>query len=157
MSGETEKDESGWTTDTLNYYLSGRIDDLRVLLDERYQTQQKAMETALTAADKAVQAALAAQEKAITKAETAAEKRFESVNEFRATLADQQSQLLTRGEYDAQHDALVDKVNGLADRLNRSEGQSAGVRLTGGVLVATITAAAAIVGVVTGLIVVLTR
>lgn len=41
-------------------------------------------------------AALASSEKAIMKAETAADKRFDSVNEFRATLTDQASRFVTR-------------------------------------------------------------
>jgi hypothetical protein len=146
MSGETEKDESGWTTDTLNYFLSARIGDLRALLDERYRAQSEALLTALRSTDKA-----------ITKVETATEARFASVNEFRATLADQQSQLLTRAEYDANHAALVEKISDLTDRFNLREGQHAGVRMSAGALTATITVAAAIVGIVTGLVVVLTR
>lgn len=42
--------------------------------------------------------ALAAADKAVTKAEIATEKRFEGVNEFRATLADQAARLLPREE-----------------------------------------------------------
>jgi hypothetical protein len=42
--------------------------------------------------------ALAAADKAVTKAEIATEKRFEGVNEFRATLADQAQRLMPREE-----------------------------------------------------------
>lgn len=52
---------------------------------------EKAVATAMTAAEKAVATAMAAAEKAVTKAEFAAEKRFDAVNEFRQTLADQQA------------------------------------------------------------------
>lgn len=46
----------------------------------------------------AVQAALGAADRAVMKAEGAAEKRFEGVNEFRQTLADQQRTLIPRAE-----------------------------------------------------------
>lgn len=66
------------------------------------------------AQEKAVAAALAAAKEAVSKAEGAAEKRFESVNEFRNTLKDQQSGLATRPEVDARFKAIEDKIVGLA-------------------------------------------
>lgn len=51
---------------------------------------------------------------AINKAETATEKRFEGVNEFRATLSDQQKTFLTAAEYKSAHQNLVDLVNASA-------------------------------------------
>lgn len=89
--------------------LAARIDALRELMDERDRSYierftasernvvtamsaaEKAVATAMTAQEKAVATAMAAAEKAVTKAEAAAEKRFDSVNEFRQTLADQQA------------------------------------------------------------------
>ena len=78
---------------------------------QRFDAQQEAVSTAMTAAEKAVSAAMAAAEKAVAKAETAAEKRFEAVNEFRQTLGDQQRTFLTRTEYNVQHQALSDRVD----------------------------------------------
>lgn len=65
MSGETARQESGWTVDTLKQHYDQRFIDL----------------------DVAVQAALKAAEKAVTKAETAADKRFELLNELRSGVA----------------------------------------------------------------------
>jgi hypothetical protein len=123
MSGETEADVSGWTVDTVRVDLQRQIlamavvwdrqlNDFRVMLQERYETQTKAieaafvasqtaMQTALTSAEKAVQTASTAAEKAVTKQEIATEKRFESVNEFRQTLTDQAGTFMTRGEAQA--------------------------------------------------------
>ena len=109
MSGETESDESGWTTDTLRYYFQQQLNDLRQTHQERYETQTKAvdaaflaqqtaMQTALTAAERAVATALLSAEKAVTKAELAADKRFEAVNEFRQTLSDQTATFMPRTE-----------------------------------------------------------
>lgn len=160
MSGETEKEESGWTVDTLNYYFQNqidemqksfqhRIDELQNMLQERYETQTKAveqaflaqqtaMQTALTAAERAVATALLSAEKAVAKAEVAADKRFESVNEFRAQLADQANTFLSRTE------ALIaiagvrteaeggirrnaERIQELADRINTAEGNRTGL------------------------------
>jgi hypothetical protein len=127
VSGETEQNVSGWTTDTLHIYMQVQIDDLIRMLDERYVTQTKAldaafvaqqtaMQTAFKSADTAVAAALLSAEKAVTKAEVASEKRFESVNEFRAQLNDQAATLLSRAEADARLQALGDKIESIADR-----------------------------------------
>ena len=48
---------------------------------------------------------------AINKAEVATEKRFESVNEFRAQLSDQQKTFLTANEYKSAHQNLLDLVS----------------------------------------------
>jgi hypothetical protein len=183
VSGETEDNVSGWTVDTLHSHLirdiaevdariqvqieasATRLEDLRAMLQERYATQTKAvdaaflaqqtaMQTALTAAETAVTKALESAEKAVVKAETAAEKRFESVNEFRAQLADQASTFMPRIEAEARIAVNIEKIDAIAadvakmiprtealaykdhnagrisdleNRLNRSDGKGAGL------------------------------
>lgn len=51
------------------------------------------------------------QKEAILKAEHAAEKRFESVNEFRSTLADQQNTLARKAEIDIRFKVLEEKID----------------------------------------------
>jgi ABC-type Zn uptake system ZnuABC Zn-binding protein ZnuA len=68
------------------------------LYTERFEAQEKWMREALQAQDKKVEAAYLAAEKAVNKAEAASEKRFESINEFRAQLKDQQATFITRSE-----------------------------------------------------------
>ena len=89
MSGETETRPSGWTVDTLKEYIQQRFTDQ----------------------DKAVQSALSAAKEAVNKAETAADKRFEAVNEFRQTLSDQTSTFMSRTEYEAKYDALQKQLD----------------------------------------------
>lgn len=72
---------------------------------------EKAVATAMTAAEKAVATAMAAAEKAVTKAEFAAEKRFDAVNEFRQTLADQQSTF-------ARSDAMLSSLDRITQTSN---------------------------------------
>lgn len=131
-------DDSGWTVDTLREFLLERVNgehaltrqqiaDLRALLQERYETQTKALDAAFVAAEKAVQTALASAEKAVTKAETAAERRFESVNEFRQTLTDQASTFMPRAEAETRVDALAEKLDALATRIDKSEGRGHGL------------------------------
>lgn len=126
MSGETEKQVSGWTVDTLKEYFEQRIQDQ----------------------DKAVQAALIAAKEAVIKAETASEKRFESVNEFRGQLADQTATLMPRAEVNTKFDAFNDKLTGLTDRINTSQGVKQGSELTIGKIYGAIAAFAAIITIV---------
>ena len=110
MSGETEANISGWTVDTLHQHLSRRMDDLDRALSRRMDDS-----------DKAISAALVSAEKAVTKAESASERRFESVNEFRAALADQTSTLVSRTEYLTAHKGLEDKLAAVSERLGSLE------------------------------------
>lgn len=127
-----------WTAENHAAYLERRLDDderltaqriadLRALLQERYETQTKALDAAFVASEKAVQTALASAEKAVTKAETASERRFESVNEFRQTLTDQAMTFMPRSEAESRLGALAEKLDGLATRLDKSEGRSGGI------------------------------
>lgn len=84
--------------------------------------------------DKQVTMSLAASDRAVQKAEFASDKRFESVNEFRATLSDNSRLFMPRLEYEQAHRNLEDRIttiasasdtriNGLMDRLNRREAE----------------------------------
>lgn len=72
--------------------------------DLRYQQRWEAQQIG-------IREALSSAEKAVTKAENAMEKRFDGVNEFRETLSDQAAAFLTRVEYNAAHQALIDKID----------------------------------------------
>jgi FtsZ-binding cell division protein ZapB len=94
MSGETERDVSGWTTDTLHTHLQRQlndligqiqrqIDDMQKQLERRFEAERHAVDLAFeahraltnatgVATDKAVQAALAAQKEAVQVAQDAA-------------------------------------------------------------------------------------
>jgi len=125
--GQTKANPSGWSVDTIKDYVIGIIDERDRRYEQRFEAQQTALKDALQAAEKAVGAALTAADRAVAKAEAAAERRFESVNEFRATLSDQASNLLPRAEADARFLNLGDKVESLAKSIDRGEGKSVGL------------------------------
>lgn len=64
-----------------------------------------------------------------------------SVNEFRQTLSDQTANFLPRTEYGSAHQALVDKINDLATRMDKTEGRSSGFGASWAILVAAVTIA----------------
>lgn len=88
MPGETEEKPSGWTVDTLRVEMLGRLEAMDRRYEERFE----------------------AQEKAVLKAEIASEKRFDSVNEFRATLSDQTATLMPRAESTLRWEAASERI-----------------------------------------------
>lgn len=103
--------------------VSERLAALDRLMEAKFVTFQVLVDSQ---AEK-VALALSAADKAVSKAETATEKRFESVNEFRASLADQATNLVPRAEFVTKTEAIVEKLGDLTDRINRSEGKGAGI------------------------------
>jgi hypothetical protein len=75
-----------------------------------FDASKVAIDQALASAKEAVAAALAAADRAVSKSEMAADKRFESVNEFRSTLSDQQRLLMPRSEAELMLKTLSDKL-----------------------------------------------
>lgn len=111
-----------WNVETLREYLlaliaandvkyTGLFDESKNAVREAFLAQQTAMQTALTAQKLAVDTALIAQKLAVDKAEIAADKRFDSVNEFRALVADQQRTYIPRAEVALLIETLTDKVD----------------------------------------------
>lgn len=174
--GETEKEVSAWTVDSLHELMNSKllgletvIHNLRSMLQERYQTQtiaidtafirqETAMQTALIAAEKAVQTALASAEKAVEKAEDANAKRFDSVNEFRGQLSDIVSTFPSKVEVDIRFVAMEEKIHGLSAKLeaqisplaiyvNREQGKTAGIGQAWTVLLGLIGAAATLIAI----------
>lgn len=101
--------------------------------EERFRAQETAINAALLAQKTAIDAALAAADRAVTKAEVAAEKRFESQNEFRGQLKDQQVNFVMRAELSAIEKRFDEKIITLErqnDNLHKSrallEGEKTG-------------------------------
>lgn len=123
-------------------YLEAQISGLKETLIAQIVSQKEAINAALVSADKAV-----------LKAEMASEKRFESVNEFRATLSDQQRDMATKSECDlrfkamderitesmktrqAQSDALSARIYELAENMREQKGKSSGAAGLWGLIV----------------------
>jgi hypothetical protein len=87
-------------------------------LDERFESQEKAVSAALAAAEKAVNAALLAAEKAVTKAEISQQRVNEGQNEFRGTLKDQAADLMPRAETELLVKELRAQLDDLRSRLD---------------------------------------
>jgi len=98
---------SSWTVDTLKDYLEAVIGGNDKLYGERFESQKIA----------------------VLKQEAANEKRLDSMNEFRATLKDQQVTLLPRSEAELSNANLVRQLDAITVEVNslrESRGASAG-------------------------------
>jgi uncharacterized Rmd1/YagE family protein len=97
-----------------------------VTAEEDRITLREYIDMRMDASDKAVSAALASADRAVSKAESATEKRFESVNEFRAALADSGRLLMPRSEAEQSFRVLSDKTDALTRRLDAKDSQGKG-------------------------------
>jgi hypothetical protein len=121
---------------------------LREYVDTRFEAQEKAVAAALAAQEKAVAAALAAADRAVAKAETAAERRFESVNEFRATLTDQARTFMPRAESEQALRGLTEKLDVLTNRVNARDERSSTWASGWGLIVGLVGVVAAVISIV---------
>jgi len=79
------------------------------------------------AAKEGVSAAMAASEKAVLKAETANEKRFDSVNEFRQAMRDQQDTFANKSETNMRLDDFGKRLDRIGSAIELSTGKAAGL------------------------------
>lgn len=110
--------------------------------EQRFQAQEKAVIAAMSSA-----------ERAVAKAETASEKRFDSVNEFRASMNDQAAKFIPRSEAEQRMQSISEKSDGLGIRLERIEGRGQG--LNAGWII--LTGAVGLVGVLTAIFMAFSR
>jgi len=96
--------------------------------EERFGASQKALELGLSGQKSEISAALAAADRAVLKAEMATEKRFESVNEFRGTLDNQQRTLIPRSEVGVMVEGLNEKINNLTKQVDALVATAQGVK-----------------------------
>ncbi|MBN2118518.1 MAG: hypothetical protein JW730_18235 [Anaerolineales bacterium] len=104
-----------WTIEALLEHFSRMQEMYAEGFDSKLQALREYSMSALQAADRAV-----------TKAEAANEKRFESVNEFRAALSDQQRSFIPRSEFQVVMEGHAKLLAALAERINTQEGRSMG-------------------------------
>jgi restriction endonuclease Mrr len=97
--------------------LTDKFAGLAMAIDKAFEAQKTLSDAILTERDAKLADKFASLATAINKAEIATEKRFDSVNEFRAQLADQQKTFLTTNEYRLAHQNLQDVVSTNAKNL----------------------------------------
>jgi hypothetical protein len=96
------------------------------VLAARMEERDRAQEQRFLAQEAAQTLALTAQEKAVLKAEAATERRFEGVNEFRQTLADQQQTFIGRSEADARFTSMEEKLSIVIGQVSNADGRRTG-------------------------------
>lgn len=106
----------GWTPDLLLEHLRDLLHERDLRYEQRFEAQEEARKAAVSVVESAVR-----------KAEQASERRFDSVNEFRATLSDQATHLMPRSESTQRWNSLSEKLDLLNSRLDRLEGRSSGL------------------------------
>lgn len=137
MSGETEKAQSAWTTDTVLAHLIVKMEEVEKRLtasdaaaelrnEQRFTAQQQAIKDALISQKEAVAAALVAAEKAVLVAENNAEKWRANANEWRASMLDREAKFASRLEMDAKFEGLTTAIQTLKESRAEGAGEKGG-------------------------------
>jgi len=151
MSGETERNISGWTVDTLRLHLISVVDERDAKLEaadtaaglrneQRFIAQQQAIKDALISQKEAVAAALAAAEKAVLVAEANAERWRGAANEWRGAMNDRERTLMPRSEAEQRLQAIAesctqgakanaDKIEALSKIVEKGTGRREGLMI----------------------------
>lgn len=124
---------------------------------QRFDAQEKSTTIALAAAKEAVQAALIAAKEAVQKAEVASEKRFDSVNEFRNTLKDQQTTFMVRGEAEARFKDMDRRISEITAVLSARASETRGAGELWGIIIGIIGGVALLVAIGSGVVGIMRR
>ncbi len=114
-----DKSPHGWTLDTLEEFISAKIEGIRVYFSDLRLLDKESVTTAMIAAEKAIAAAMTASEKAILKAEMAAEKRSEASNEIRAAMIDQQKNFADKQQTEFRFGAIDQRIEESIRMINK--------------------------------------
>ncbi len=119
-------------------FFSAQLGNIRDAGAAHAQQIKEAQATAFATQQEQIKAAFAAAKEAVDKAAIATEKRFDSVNEFRAQLKDQQALLMPRAEAEGKIRGNGDAIVTLTARLDQISGRSQGadatwITLSGGI------------------------
>ncbi|HLG40291.1 MAG TPA: hypothetical protein VI461_11515 [Chitinophagaceae bacterium] len=115
----------------LKELFNSQIENIRILINANDKNYNQRFDNVV----QATQAALAASDRAVSKAETASEKRFDAVNEFRATLADQQRNLMPRNEVEILVKGISDRIKKIENIILLSQGKGTGISTSWGFIV----------------------
>jgi len=125
MSSTPKESGVGWTLETLYIHFNA------LMLDQK----------------EAVRAALASAETAVNKAEYNSEKWRDSANEWRQAMDDREVKFLPRTEYSSAHQALIDRIGALENRVTKNEGTGQGLKQGWGYLIAAVALVMTLLGI----------
>ena len=141
-------DDCGWTVDTLREHVREILAGMMRERDDRDRLLVQIMDERQAAGYRQFDTLIASIKEQMDKQIASTDRRFEAANEFRGQLSDQAATFLTRKEYEAAHTALEKRVDDIRDMVNRTHGERQGVRMTGSMLVAGVSALSAVVVIV---------
>lgn len=116
-----------WTVASLYDFFIRLIEANDTRYKQRFEDAKTAVDIAFSAQKESVNSALLAAERAVLKAESASEKRFDSVNEFRNTLADQQRTLMPRAEAEIVFKTLSSRIEEISNFQKITIGEKRGI------------------------------
>jgi hypothetical protein len=124
--------------------LQDKIDYTEKLLEEKFRR----LESNIVSTEKLLSMAQDAAKEAVNKADEATKTRFSSFNEFNERMNQLARTYLTIPAFEQFRDAMESWKAVTSTRLDRREGESTGVRLTGSTIVALVVALSALLGII---------
>lgn len=124
-----------WTTGNLKEWFIHEIESLRAENDRRFSAQEKAVETAFSAAKEAV-----------LKSEQGVEKRSDAVYVTIAKLQEALALVMPRAESEQRYTTLLDKIGDVSDTQKTTEGKSNGLNQGWAILLGVAGLASIIIG-----------
>ena len=118
---------------------------LEAILGERFERIKDRFEQS----DKRIDERFYSMSEALRIAASEMNRRLEGMNEFRAQINAAENKYMTRQVWDSAHRLLEAQVRTLETRMDRKEGETTGVRLTGSLIMTLIIATAAVFGIIT--------
>lgn len=106
---------NGWDHSTLKIYFERIIADLEKRVDARFMDRDKAIDIANEARDRALSVAT-----------NANERRLEGLNELRSMANEQAAKFVTRIEYEAKQQNLIERVETLQTTVTANIGRTSG-------------------------------
>jgi hypothetical protein len=126
MGGETEKEVSGWTVDTLAEHIVALLQEHEKRFEQRFAERDHRYEQRFVAQEKATSQALTATVEASKVLETTAKEWRESSNEWRGAMTDRERNYLPRSEAAVLEKQNAERIEGIVGRLEKIEDRVTG-------------------------------
>ena len=127
---ELKHSSNEWTPENLYHFFMRVIESNDSKYAQRFNDLQHYIQAAVDYQKESIHASLKSAETAVLKAEMASEKRFDAVNEFRNTLADQQRTLMPRSEAEIVSKGIDSRLDEISNKLMIRQGEKRGTTET---------------------------
>lgn len=148
MGGETEKQVSGWTVDTLKAHVDTMMRDRAEHFAALMYEADRRTSANLLALEKSIAIALASADKAGAIYEAHSKQWRDDANEWRGAMSDRERTFVQREMYDAGIGSVIRELNEIRTRIDRRDGKGQGLNAAWGYIIGGIGVVSLVIGIV---------